>query len=69
MLNFFQFFSYERRKLFKIYRALEGVAQVQYQSTVIWNQEAIDFFKDQWRIRFHPAVYKPGARSPGQCLS
>jgi hypothetical protein len=68
MLNFFQFFSYERRKLFKISRGLEGVAQVQYQSAVILKQEAIDFFKDQWRIRFHPAVYKPGARCPGQCL-
>ena len=69
MLNFFQFFSDEQHKLFKIHRGLEGVAQVQYQSTVILKQEAIDFFKDQWRVRFHPAVYKPGARSPGQCLS
>jgi hypothetical protein len=69
MLNFFQFFSDERRKLFKIFRGLQGVAQVQYQSTVILKQEAIDFFKDQWRVRFHPAVYKPGARSPGQCQS
>ena len=69
MLNFFQFFSDEQHKLFKIHRGLEGVAQVQYQSAVILKQEAIDFFKDQWRVRFHPAFYKPGARSPGQCLS
>lgn len=25
--------------------------------------EAIDFFKDQWRIKFHPAIYKPGPQA------
>ena len=66
MLNYFRFFSDERRKLIKLLRCLEEVAQVQFQSTVILKLEAIDFFKDQWRVRFQPAVYKPGARSPGQ---
>ena len=69
MLNFFQFFSEERRKLIKVPRGLEEVAQVQSQSTVILKLEAIDFFKDQWRVSFHPAVYKPGPRSPGQYQS
>ena len=66
MLNFFRFFSDERRKLTKMLRGLEEVAQVQFQSRIILNLQAIDFFKDQWRVRFHPAFYKPGARSPGQ---
>ena len=66
MLNYFRFFSDERRKLTKMLRGLEEVAQVQFQSRIILNLQAIDFFKDQWRFRFHPAVYKSGARSPGQ---
>ena len=63
MLNFFQFFCDERRKLFKILRGLEEVAQVQFQSRIILNLQAIDFFKDQWRVRFHPAVYNPGSQA------
>jgi hypothetical protein len=66
MLSYLRFFSDERRKLTKMLRGLEEVAQVQFQSRIILNLQAIDFFKDQWRVRFHPAVYKPGARSPGQ---
>lgn len=66
MLNFLRFFSDERLKLIKMLRDLEEVAQVQFQSSTLLKLEAIDFFKDQWRVRFHPAVYKPGARSPRQ---
>ena len=41
----------------------EEVAQVQFQSSTVLKLEAIDFFKDQWRVRFHPAVYKPGSQA------
>ena len=63
MLNFLRFFSDERLKLIKMLRDLEEVAQVQFQSSTVLKLEAIDFFKDQWRVRFHPAVYKSGSQA------
>lgn len=41
----------------------EGAAQVQFQSSTVLRPEAIDFFKDQWRVQFHPAVYSPGSQA------
>lgn len=38
-------------------------AQVQFQSERVLRLEAIDFFRDQWRVRFHPAIYKPGSQA------
>lgn len=38
-------------------------AQVQFQSERVLKLEAIDFFKDQWRVRFHPAIYKPRSQA------
>jgi 2-polyprenyl-3-methyl-5-hydroxy-6-metoxy-1,4-benzoquinol methylase len=42
-----------------------GVApsQVQFQSEQVLKLEAIDFFSDQWRINFHPAIYNPHSKS------
>jgi hypothetical protein len=36
-------------------------AQVQFQSTYALRLENIDFFRDQLRVRFHPALYLPGS--------
>jgi SAM-dependent methyltransferase len=38
-------------------------AQVQFQSSHVLRLEAIDFFKDQLRVRFHPAIYKLGSQA------
>ncbi len=40
----------------------EEAAQVQFQSSTVLRLEAIDFFKDQLRVRFHPAIYSPGSK-------
>lgn len=41
----------------------EDAAQVQYQSSTVLRLEAIDFFKDQLRVRFHPAVFSPRSKA------
>ncbi len=41
----------------------EGTAQVQFQSSTLLRLEAIDFFKDQLRVRFHPAIYSRGSQA------
>lgn len=41
----------------------EEAAQVQFQSVHVLRLDAIDFFKDQFRVRFHPAIYSPGSQA------
>ena len=41
----------------------EEAAQVQFQSSTVLRLEAIDFFKDQLRVRFHPAIYSQGSQA------
>jgi len=37
--------------------------QVQFQSERVLKLEAIEFFTDQLRVRFHPAIYKTGSQA------
>ena len=41
----------------------EEAAQVQFQSSTILRLEEIDFFKDQLRVQFHPAIYSSGSQA------
>ncbi len=38
-------------------------AQVQFQSERVLKLEKIEFFKDQLRVRFHPAIYERGSQA------
>lgn len=40
----------------------ESIEQIQFQSSHVLNLEKIDFFKDQLRIQFHPALYLQSVR-------